>query len=99
MCYGCSLPEFQENDETVLPDSGAMLEHLQRHVEAGHKVPQYAIDELNLSEEERRQRHISHRKAIAAMPPFNPVQPRTTIDWLDWQTRELESDLERIGGR
>lgn len=41
-CY-CKLAEV--NDPTFKKRSGA-LAHLQRHKEAGHKVPQYAFDRL-----------------------------------------------------
>ncbi|MBB4636139.1 hypothetical protein [Longimicrobium terrae] len=43
ICCKCAL---RENGDTVTPDQAAMVEHLLRHREAGHLVPEDALDEL-----------------------------------------------------
>lgn len=42
-CSNCDLLEL---DEVVYKTPIAMLEHLNHHIERGHKVPKYAIDEI-----------------------------------------------------
>jgi hypothetical protein len=51
MCCGCQLNKGQFHSPRFYTYEEAIL-HLNEHKKKGHKVPQYALDRLNMEKEE-----------------------------------------------